>query len=113
VAHEVVFTGWRGLARWIESHAGELRVCRSLALAVRDWQQAGAPSFKHLLDRATLKQYRGARPACSLGGDAEVNHSFLGAARRRQRLWGGFLALVVLVVGILGVDIWLQSKEMN
>ena len=43
VAHEAVFTGWRRLSRWIESHAGELRVCRSLAMAARDWQQAGSP----------------------------------------------------------------------
>ena len=113
VAHEAVFTGWRRLDRWIKSNADKLRVCRSLALAARDWQQAGAPSFKHLPDRATLKQYRGVRPACSLGEDAGVVHSFLGTARRRQRLWGGFLAMVVLVVGILGVDIWLRSQEMN
>ena len=52
VAHEAVFTGWRRLNRWIESNAGRLRVCRSLAL-------------------------------------------------------------VVIVVGILGVDIWLRSQEMN
>jgi hypothetical protein len=92
VAHEAVFTGWRRLSRWIESHAGELRACRRLALAARDWQQAGAPSFKHLPDRATLKQYLGVRPACSLGTDAGVVQSFLGAARRRQRIWSGLLA---------------------
>ena len=113
VAHEAVFTGWRRLASWIESNAGKLRVCRSLAMAARDWQQAGSPSFKHLPDRATLKQYRGVRPACSLGADAAVVRSFLGAARWRQRFWSGFLAMVVLVVGILGVDIWLRSQEMN
>jgi hypothetical protein len=55
MAHEAVFTGWRRLNRWIESNAGRLRICRSLALAARDWQQAGSPSFKHLPDRATLK----------------------------------------------------------
>ena len=113
VAHEAVFTGWRRLDRWIESNSGKLRVCPRLALAARDWQQAGAPSFKHLPDRATLKQYRRVRPECSFGEDAEVVQSFLGAASRRQRLWGGFLALVVLVVSILGVDIWLRSQEMN
>jgi formylglycine-generating enzyme required for sulfatase activity len=113
VAHEAVFTGWRRLDRWIESNAGKLRVCRSLTLAARDWQQAGSPSFKHLPDRATLKQYRGVRPECSFGENAEVVQSFLGAARHRQRLWGGFLALVVFVFGILGVNIWLRSQEMN
>jgi formylglycine-generating enzyme required for sulfatase activity len=113
VAHEAVFTGWRRLSRWIESNAGKLRVCRSLALAARDWQQAGAPPLKHLPDRATLKQYRGVRPECSFGEDAEVVQSFLGAARRRQRLWGGFLALVVLGFGILGIDAWLRDREMN
>jgi hypothetical protein len=92
VAHEAVFAGWRRLSRWIESNAGELRVCRRLVMAARDWQQAGASSFKHLPDRATLKQYRGVRHACSPGEDAEVSQSFLVAARRRQRLWGGVLA---------------------
>jgi formylglycine-generating enzyme required for sulfatase activity len=113
VAHEAVFTGWRRLSRWIESNAGKLRVCRSLTLAARDWQQAGTPPFKHLPDRATLKQYRRVRPECSLGKDAGVVQRYLGAAKRRQRLWGGFLALVVLVISILGVDIWLRSQEMN
>jgi formylglycine-generating enzyme required for sulfatase activity len=113
VAHEAVFTGWRRLAKWIESNAGKLRVCRSLALAARDWQQAGASPFKHLPDRATLKQYRRVRPVCPLGEDSEVVQRYMGAAKRRQRLWGGFLALMVLVVSILGVDIWLRSQEMN
>ncbi len=113
VAHEAVFTGWRRLSRWIESNAGELRVCRSLVMSARDWQQTGASSFKHLPDRATLKQYRGVSHACSPGEDAEVSQSFLGAARRRQRLWSGLLALVVLVVGILGVDIWLGNQKAN
>jgi formylglycine-generating enzyme required for sulfatase activity len=113
VAHEAVFSGWRRLSRWIESHAGELRTCRSLTRAARDWQEAGAPSFKHLPDRATLKQYHRVRPACSLGEDVEMVGRFLDAARRRQAFWGGFLALVLLVVSILGVDIWLRSQRMN
>ncbi len=106
VAHEAVFTGWRRLSRWIESNAGALRLCRRLALAARDWQQAGAPPFKHLPDRAALKQYRGVRPACSPGEEAEVVRSFLGAARRRQRLWGGILALVVTVFVGTGALFW-------
>jgi formylglycine-generating enzyme required for sulfatase activity len=32
---------------------------------------------------------------------------------RRQRLWSGFLALVALMIGILGVDTWLRNREMN
>ena len=58
VAHEAVFTGWRRLSGWIESHVGELRACRSLVRAAQDWQQVGAPRFRHLPDHATLKQYR-------------------------------------------------------
>ena len=113
VAHEAVFTGWRRLSGWIESHAGELRSCRSLVRAAQDWQQAGAPHFRHLPDRATLRQYCKIRPACTLGEQAEIVGGFLSAARRRQRLWSGFLTLVVLVIGILGVDTWLRNREMN
>jgi hypothetical protein len=106
VAHEAVFTGWRRLDRWIESNAGKLRVCRRLTLAARDWQQAGAPSFKHLPDRATLKQYRRIRPACSLGENTEIVGRFLSAARRRQRLWGAFLSFVVIVIVGTGSFFW-------
>ncbi|MFN2218193.1 MAG: SUMF1/EgtB/PvdO family nonheme iron enzyme [Anaerolineae bacterium] len=113
VAHEAVFSGWRRLSGWIESHAGELRACRSLVRAAQDWRQAGAPPFRHLPDRATLKQYRKIRPACALGEQAEIVGGFLNAARRRQRLWSGFLALVALVIGLLGVDTWLRNREMN
>lgn len=113
VAHEAIFTNWWRLEQWIEEHSGDLRTCRSLTRATQDWQDAGAPIFSHLPDRAALKQYRRVRPACLLGEDAEAVGRFLDAAGRRQRLWSGFLALVVLVVGILGVDIWLRSKEMN
>ncbi len=113
VAHEAVFSGWRRLSRWIDAHAGELRTCRSLSRAAWDWQEVGAPPFKHLPDRATVKQYRRVRPACALGKDAEVVKRFLGAARRRQWIWAGFLALVLLVVGTLGVDTWLRNREMN
>ena len=62
VAHEAVFSGWRRLSDWIESHAGELRLCRSLTRTALEWRQAGAPRFKYLPDRATLKQYRRVRP---------------------------------------------------
>lgn len=113
IAHEAVFSGWGRLSRWIDAHEGELRVCRSLARAARDWQEAGAPPFDHLPDRATLKQYRRVRPSCALGEDAAVVTRFMSAARRRQKLWGSFLALVVLLVSILGVHIWLQTREMN
>jgi len=113
VAHEAVFSSWRRLTGWVESHAGELRACRSLVRAAQDWQQAGAPRFRHLPDRATLKQYRKIRPACALGEQAAIVGGYLSAARRRQRLWSGFLALLVLVIGILGVDTWLRNREMN
>jgi formylglycine-generating enzyme required for sulfatase activity len=113
VAHEAIFTNWPRLSRWIDDHADELRACRSLARAAQDWKEDGAPSFSHLPDRATLKQYRRVRPACSLGENTEVVGRFLGAARRRQWLWGGFLAMFVLVVSIGSVDIWLRERNWN
>ena len=113
VAHEAVFSAWRRLSRWIESHAAELRACRRLVRAATDWLEAGAPRFTYLPDRATLKQYRKVLPVCSRGGDAGLVGRFMNAAVRRQRLWGGFLALVVLIVSIGSVHIWLQNRSMS
>jgi formylglycine-generating enzyme required for sulfatase activity len=113
VAHEAIFTNWRRLSDWIESHSGELRTCRSLIRAAKDWQQAGAPSFRHLPDRATLKLYRKIRSACALGEHAEVVSGYFRAARQRQWLWSGSLTLVALVIGILGGDTWLRNREMS
>ncbi len=113
VAHEAVFSAWQRLSRWIEAHAAELRACRRLIRAASDWQEAGAPPFRYLPDRATLKQYRKVQPTCSRGDDAGLVGRFMGAAVRRQRLWGALLALVVLVVGIGSVHIWLQNRAMS
>jgi formylglycine-generating enzyme required for sulfatase activity len=113
VAHEAIFTNWDRLSEWIKNHADELRVCRRLIRAAQDWQEVGAPRFKHLPDRATIKQYQRVRPACSLGEDAEVVGRFLSAARTRQRALAGILGLVVIVLSFLGTDIWLRSREMN
>jgi hypothetical protein len=112
VAHEAVFSGWPRLSTWIESHAGELRTCRRLARAAQDWNEAGAPRFKHLPDRATLKQYRKVQPACPLGDDADVVGHFLSAGQTRQRVFTGFLALGMILLGILGMEIW-RSRDMN
>jgi formylglycine-generating enzyme required for sulfatase activity len=113
MAHEAIFTSWPRLTRWIDDHAFELRACRNLTRAAREWQDAGAPLFSHLPDRAALKQYRRVRPLCSLGEDAGVIGRFLAASHRRQRLWSAFLAFFVLVVSLGSVDIWLRSHEMN
>jgi formylglycine-generating enzyme required for sulfatase activity len=106
VAHEAIFTNWPRLSRWIEEHAGELRVCRRLTRAAQEWEEAGAPHFKHLPDRATLKQYRKVLPACSLGEDDKVVGRFLGAAGTRQRVFEGTLAFIVAVFVGLGAFFW-------
>ena len=46
VAHEAIFTKWPRLTKWIDSHAGELRICRRLIRAALDWKEAGAPRFQ-------------------------------------------------------------------
>jgi len=113
VAHEAIFTNWPRLSEWIDDHAGELRTCRSLTRAARDWQDAGAPRFSHLPDRATLRQYRKVWPACSLGEDVEEVQRFMGAARRRRLLWDGFMVLIVLFISLVSLHIWLRNQEMN
>jgi formylglycine-generating enzyme required for sulfatase activity len=113
VAHEAVFRAWSRLSRWIEAHASELRSCRRLIRAASDWQEAGSPPFKHLPDRATLKQYRKVLPICSRGEDGELVGRFVGAAARWQRLVGGIVALVMLVVSIGSAHIWLQNRKMS
>jgi hypothetical protein len=80
--------------------------------AAQDWQEAGAPRFKHLPDRATLKQYRKVLPVCSLGEDDKIVGRFLGAARTRQRVFAGFLTLGVILLSILSMEIW-RSRDMN
>ncbi|MFL7870751.1 MAG: SUMF1/EgtB/PvdO family nonheme iron enzyme, partial [Anaerolineales bacterium] len=112
VAHEAIFANWDRLSRWIEEHAGELRVCRRLKSAAQDWQEAKEPRFKHLPDRSTLKQYRKVQPVCSFGEEAEVVRRFLSAGRTRQRVFVVFLTLGVVLLSILGMEIW-RSRDMN
>ena len=113
VAHEAIFTNWPRLHRWIDAHAGELRTCRSLTRAARDWHDAGSPRLSHLPDRATLREYRKVWPTCSLGEDVEDVQRFMSAARRRRWLWDGLMVVIALVLSLGGVHIWLRNQEMN
>ena len=113
MAHEAIFIGWRRLHDWINSHAAELRTCHSLVRAAQDWKEAGEPHFSHLPDYATLKKYRMIRHTCSFGKDIEAVGHFLSAARTRQRSFVGLMALIVIVLSLLGTDIWLRNQEMT
>jgi formylglycine-generating enzyme required for sulfatase activity len=96
-----------------DENADEPRICRELMGAAQAWLAAGAPRFRRLPDRATMKQYQRVRPACALGEDVELVRRFLSVAQTRQRMFEGLLSLFVIVLSIWGTDSWLRNREMN
>ena len=46
VAHEAVFGAWPRLSRWIDSHVGELRICRGLTRAAPGLEGGGGATFQ-------------------------------------------------------------------
>ncbi len=113
VAHEAVLSAWGRLADWVHANDRQLQVCREMTRAAKSWHREGKPPFRYLPDRAALKQYRKVPGECLSREDEVLVQPFMCAAGRRQWLWRGFFAGVLLLVTFLGVHIWLQNKRAN
>jgi formylglycine-generating enzyme required for sulfatase activity len=107
VAHEKLFTAWKTLSDWIETHREHLKAGQDLEEAAQEWQAIGKP-WSGLASGARLKRYRQAINPSDLAG------RFLRASRRRwwiQRGLAGFSASLALAV-LIGA-VWLYANGLT
>lgn len=107
VAHEKLFTAWKTLSDWIETHREQLKAGQNLEEAAQQWQELGKPSSA-LVSGALLRRYRRALKPSDLA------NQFLRASRRRLWiLWSvvGTAVALVLAVGVGAV--WLDAKDLT
>ena len=105
VAHEKLFTAWKMLSDWIETHREQLKAGQDLEEAAEEWQAIGNPGSA-LASGARLKRYRQAIKPSALA------ERFLRASRRRLwSQWGVAGAAAALVLVIVACLIWFDAKE--
>ena len=107
VAHEKLFTAWKTLSDWIETHREHLKAGQDLEEAAQEWQAIGKP-WSGLAAGARLKRYRQAINPSDLAG------RFLHASQRRwwiQRGLAGFSASLALAV-LIGA-VWLYANGLT
>ena len=107
VAHEKLFTAWKTLSDWIETHREQLKAGQDLEEAVQEWQAIGKP-WSGLASGARLKRYRRAI------NPSDLASSFLHASQRRlwiQRGLAGFSASLALAI-LVGA-FWLYANGLT
>jgi formylglycine-generating enzyme required for sulfatase activity len=107
VAHEKLFTAWKTLSDWIETHREQLKAGQDLEEAAQEWQAIGKP-WSGLASGARLKRYCQAINPSGLAG------RFLHASQRRlwiQRGLTGFSASLALAV-LVGA-VWLYANGLT
>ncbi len=107
VAHEKLFTAWKTLSDWIETHREQLKAGQDLEEAAQEWQAIGKP-WSGLASGTRLKRYR---QAISPSDRAD---KFLRASQRRlwiQRGLAGFSASLAAAV-IVGA-VWLYANGLT